>query len=125
MRSLFISRQLMEDCWSFTASNSSVVLKTKNYEAEVSWKYRTQEGLEWGLVNAVVPQAELERWYQEIFAISPSVISIARGSFHAASDFIKGIGSLGMQVIKLFYETEESKEGVESFLEERKPNFRK
>jgi 2-ketocyclohexanecarboxyl-CoA hydrolase len=92
-------------------------------------KYTAQQALEWGLVNAVVPQAELdqevEKWCQEIIALSPTAISIAKRSFNADSDAIKGIGSLGMQALKLFYETEESKEGVKAFLEKRKPNFRK
>ena len=92
-------------------------------------KYSAQQALEWGLVNAVVPQAELdhevEKWCQEIIALSPTAISIAKRSFNADSDAIKGIGSLGMQALKLFYETEESKEGVKAFLEKRKPNFRK
>jgi len=92
-------------------------------------KYTAQQALEWGLVNAVVPQAELDievdKWCQEIIALSPTAISIAKRSFNADSDAIKGIGSLGMQALKLFYETEESKEGVKAFLEKRKPNFRK
>jgi len=92
-------------------------------------KYTAQQALEWGLVNAVVPQAELDRevekWCQEIIALSPTAISIAKRSFNADSDAIKGIGSLGMQALKLFYETDESKEGVKAFLEKRKPNFRK
>jgi 2-ketocyclohexanecarboxyl-CoA hydrolase len=92
-------------------------------------KYSAQQALEWGLVNAVVPLAELDhevdQWCQEIIALSPTAISIAKRSFNADSDAIKGIGSLGMQALKLFYETEESKEGVKAFLEKRKPNFRK
>ncbi|BDW11802.1 1,4-dihydroxy-2-naphthoyl-CoA synthase [Polynucleobacter sp. SHI8] len=92
-------------------------------------KYSAQQALEWGLVNAVVPLVELDRevdqWCQEIIALSPTAISIAKRSFNADSDAIKGIGSLGMQALKLFYETDESKEGVKAFLEKRKPRFRK
>lgn len=91
-------------------------------------KYTAQQALEWGLVNAVVPMdqldQEVEKWAQEIMALSPTAISIAKRSFNADSDSIKGIGSLGMQTLKLFYESEESKEGVKAFLEKRKPRFR-
>jgi 2-ketocyclohexanecarboxyl-CoA hydrolase len=91
-------------------------------------KYNAQQALEWGLVNAVVPidqlDQEVEKWAQEILALSPTAISIAKRSFNADSDSIKGIGSLGMQTLKLFYESEESKEGVKAFLEKRKPRFR-
>jgi len=91
-------------------------------------KYSAKQALEWGLVNAVVPVEELDeevnKWCQEIIALSPTAISIAKRSFNADSDSIKGIGSLGMQVLKLFYESDESKEGVKAFLEKRKPNFR-
>ena len=91
-------------------------------------KYSAKQALEWGLVNAVVPAEELDeevnKWCQEIIALSPTAISIAKRSFNADSDSIKGIGSLGMQALKLFYESDESKEGVKAFLEKRKPNFR-
>ena len=91
-------------------------------------KYSAKQALEWGLVNAVVPAEELDeevnKWCQEIIALSPTAISIAKRSLNADSDSIKGIGSLGMQALKLFYESDESKEGVKAFLEKRKPNFR-
>jgi len=91
-------------------------------------KYSAKQALEWGLINAVVPAEELDeevnKWCQEIIALSPTAISIAKRSFNADSDSIKGIGSLGMQALKLFYESDESKEGVKAFLEKRKPNFR-
>lgn len=81
-----------------------------------------------GLVNAVVPadqlDAEVDKWCQEILALSPTAIAIAKRSFNADSDSIKGIGGLGMQALSLYYSTEESKEGVRAFMEKRKPNFR-
>lgn len=91
-------------------------------------RYSAQQALDWGLVNAVVPQealdAEVGRWCEEILALSPTALSIAKRSFNADSDAIKGIGALGMQTVKLFYATAESKEGVKAFLEKRQPRFR-
>ena len=92
-------------------------------------RYKAQQALEMGLVNAVVPAAELdaevERWCQEIMALSPTAIAIAKRSFNADSDNIRGIGGLGMQSLKMFYESAESKEGVAAFLEKRPAKFRK
>jgi 2-ketocyclohexanecarboxyl-CoA hydrolase len=52
-------------------------------------------------------------------------LAIAKRSFNAATEHIRGIGSLGMQALSLYYNTAESKEGVRAFLEKRKPDFRK
>jgi 2-ketocyclohexanecarboxyl-CoA hydrolase len=91
-------------------------------------RYSAQQALDMGLVNAVVPadqlDAEVDKWCQEILALSPTAIAIAKRSFNADSDSIKGIGGLGMQALSLYYSTEESKEGVRAFMEKRKPNFR-
>jgi 2-ketocyclohexanecarboxyl-CoA hydrolase len=91
-------------------------------------RYTAQQALAMGLVNAVVPLAELDaevdRWCQEILALSPTAIAIAKRSFNADSDSIRGIGGLGMQALALFYGTEESHEGVAAFREKRKPRFR-
>ena len=92
-------------------------------------RYTAAEALAMGLVNAVVPHeqldAEVARWCAEIMERSPTAISIAKRSFNADSENIRGIGSLGMQALKLYYATDESKEGVRAFNEKRKPNFRK
>ena len=92
-------------------------------------RYGAAEAAAMGLVNKVVPDdqldAEVEIWCREIMDRSPTAIAIAKRSFNADSDSIAGIGALGMQALKLFYETEESKEGVRAFNEKRKPDFRK
>ncbi len=92
-------------------------------------KYSAQEALEMGLCNVVVPHdqldAEIDRWCAEILQMSPTAIAIAKRSFNADTESIRGIGSLGLQALKLFYDTEESKEGVNAFMEKRKPEFRK
>jgi 2-ketocyclohexanecarboxyl-CoA hydrolase len=92
-------------------------------------RYTAHEAEAMGLVNKVVPDdqldAEVESWAAEIAERSPTAIAIAKRSFNADSDNIGGIGALGMQALKLYYESDESKEGVASFLEKRKPNFRK
>jgi 2-ketocyclohexanecarboxyl-CoA hydrolase len=92
-------------------------------------RYGAAEAATMGLVNKVVPDdqldAEVETWCREIMDRSPTAIAIAKRSFNADSDSIAGIGALGMQALKLYYETEESKEGVRAFNEKRKPQFRK
>src|SRR5437868_4638278 len=92
-------------------------------------RYSAQQALEMGLVNAVVPadqlDAEVERWCAEILALSPTAIAIAKRSFNADSDNIRGIGALGFEALALYYNSEESKEGTAAFLEKRRPDFRK
>jgi 2-ketocyclohexanecarboxyl-CoA hydrolase len=91
--------------------------------------YSAAEALAMGLCNAVVPHdqldAEVERWCQEILSKSPTAIAIAKRSFNADTEHIRGISSMGMQALALFYGTEESKEGVAAFKEKRPPDFRR
>ena len=91
--------------------------------------YSAQEALAMGLVNKVVPadqlDAEVDAWAREIADRSPTAIAIAKRSFNADSDSIQGIGALGMQALKLYYDSDESREGVSSFLEKCKPDFRR
>ncbi len=91
-------------------------------------RYTAAEAEKMGLVNAVVPHdqldAEVEKWCAEILEKSPTAISIAKKSFNLDSESIRGISTMGMQALKLYYETEESREGVKAFNEKRKPDFR-
>jgi 2-ketocyclohexanecarboxyl-CoA hydrolase len=92
-------------------------------------RYSAQEALQMGLVNAVVPHDKLDdevaRWCAEIMEKSPTAIAIAKRSFNADSENIRGIGNMGMQALSMYYATDESKEGVKAFNEKRKPDFRK
>lgn len=92
-------------------------------------RYTANEALAIGLINKVVPpdelDAEIGRWCAEILERSPTAIAIAKHSFNADSDNIRGIAAIWMQALSLYYQTEESREGVRAFTEKRKPNFRR
>ncbi|MGD0641607.1 MAG: enoyl-CoA hydratase-related protein [Roseiarcus sp.] len=92
-------------------------------------RYTAKEALEMGLVNAVVPDAgldaEVDRWCADLLERSPTAIAIAKRSFNADTESIRGIDGLGMMALSLYYDTEESKEGVRAFKEKRKPDFRR
>jgi 2-ketocyclohexanecarboxyl-CoA hydrolase len=90
-------------------------------------RYSAQEALAMGLANAVVPDdeldAEVDRWCEELKMRSPTAIAIAKRSFNADSESIRGGGSLGLQALSLYYETDESREGVTALREKRDPDF--
>lgn len=92
-------------------------------------RYTAQEALQMGLVNAVVPQdqldAEVKKWCDEIVEKSPTAIALAKKSFNVDTEMIRGMGGLAMHALKLYYETPESAEGGNAFREKRKPEFRK
>ena len=90
-------------------------------------QYSAADALAMGLVNAVVPadrlMEEARSWAREMLAFSPTALKLAKASFNADSDHIKGIGGLGMSAVALYYGTEEALEGKNAFLERRKPDF--
>jgi 2-ketocyclohexanecarboxyl-CoA hydrolase len=92
-------------------------------------RYTAAEAYEMGLVNKVVPDdrldAEVEAWCREIAARSPTALAIAKRSFNADSENIRGIGGLGFTGLALYYGTEESQEGVAALQAKRDPDFRK
>ena len=92
-------------------------------------RYKAQEAYEMGLVNKVVPHDELDTevdiWCAELLLRSPTALAIAKRSLNAATEHMRGITNLGMQALQLYYETPESKEGVDAFNEKRDPEFRK
>ena len=92
-------------------------------------RYSAEEALNMGLVNAVFPDDELDvkvdEWCAEINTKSPTAIAIAKRSFNADTEHIRGIGMLGFQALKQYYVTDEAKEGGNAFREKRTPEFRK
>lgn len=92
-------------------------------------RYTAREALAMGMVNAVVPHEELDaevrKWCEEILEKSPTAIAFAKRSFNVDSEMIRGLSSMAMQGLKLYYQSEESAEGGNAFREKRKPEFRK
>ncbi len=92
-------------------------------------RYSATEAAGMGLVNKVVPHdqldAEVDQWCREINMMSPTALIIAKRSFNADTESIRGISFMGIQTVKHYYQTEESKEGVRAFNEKRKPDFKK
>ncbi len=83
----------------------------------------------WGLVNRVVPLAELRdevrRWADEMLAKSPTALRVLKHSFNADSESIAGLGAMAFDSLELFVRTPEAREGVTAFNEGRAPDFRK
>ena len=90
-------------------------------------RYTAAQALEMGLINAVVPVADLERetvaWCREMLALSPFALRLMKASFHAAEDGYAGIQQLAHDANLLFYASAEAREGREAFKAKRSPDF--
>lgn len=92
-------------------------------------QYDAKTALEWGLVNAVVPLAELEKetvkWAKEMLQHSPLSLRLLKASFNASDDGLAGIQQLAGDATLLYYMSEEAQEGRNAYKEKRKPDFGK
>jgi naphthoate synthase len=92
-------------------------------------QYNAQEAFQMGLVNTVVPLAQLEeesiKWAKEILEKSPIALRFLKASFNADTDGQAGLQQLAGDATMLFYMTEEGKEGHRAYLDKRKPDFSK
>lgn len=92
-------------------------------------RYTARQMLDWGLVNAVVPQAELDaevrRWCDELLALSPTCLTTVKTSFrlHAQHYLDTNVADVVERVQPHYFETGEQLEGANAFLEKRKPDF--
>jgi naphthoate synthase len=90
-------------------------------------QYDAQTAYDWGLVNEVVPLAELEAetvaWCRRILTLSPLALRMLKGGFNAADDGLAGIQQLAGDATMLFYMSEEGQEGRNAFVEHREPDF--
>ena len=90
-------------------------------------QYDAKEALEMGLVNTVVPVAELEAetvsWAREMLRHSPMALRLLKAGLNAADDGLAGVQQLAGDATLLFYLTEEGQEGRNAFQEKRPPDF--
>ena len=91
--------------------------------------YNAEKALDWGLVNKVVKQSNLEQetvvWCREILEKSPLALRMIKGALNADCDGQAGLQQLAGDATMLFYMTEEAQEGRDAFKEKRTPNFKK
>src|SRR5436309_12485041 len=90
-------------------------------------RYDAETAERWGLVNKVVPAAELRaevrHWADEILALSPSALRFLKQSFNADTEHVAGLGQLAFSGLGAFLESDEAQEGVRAFAEKRPPDF--
>src|SRR5512132_1370183 len=92
-------------------------------------QYDADEALEMGLVNTVVPLADLERvtvdWCRRILEHSPLALRMLKAGLNADTDGLAGVQQLAGDATLLYYMTEEAQEGRNAFREKRRPDFAK
>jgi naphthoate synthase len=92
-------------------------------------QYNAKEALEMGLINAIVPVAELEaegvKWAREILEKSPLAIRCLKSAFNAELDGQAGIQELAGNATLLYYMSEEAKEFHGAQREKRRPDAAK
>jgi naphthoate synthase len=90
-------------------------------------QYDADTALDWGLVNAVVPLAELEtttiEWCRELLEKSPLALRLLKAGANAGLDGLAGVQQLAGDATLLYYMSEEAQEGRDAFTEKRAPDF--
>lgn len=90
-------------------------------------QYGAAEALDMGLVNKVVPLADLETegvaWAEEILQMSPTAIRFLKSAFLVATDGLAGLQEFAGNATGLYYTTDEAHEGSTAFLEKREPDY--
>lgn len=90
-------------------------------------QYDAQQALDMGLVNHVVPLADLEtetlKWCREMMQHSPLALRCLKTALNADCDGQIGLLDLAGNATLLYYMTEEAQEGRQAFIEKRKPDF--
>jgi naphthoate synthase len=126
-------KQTDADVGSFDAGYGSAYLARQTgqkFAREIFFlgaEYDAQRAYEMGVVNKVVPHAELESegiaWAKEILGKSPTAIRMLKYAFNAVDDGLVGQQLFAGEATRLAYGTQEATEGKEAFLEKRKPDW--
>lgn len=89
--------------------------------------YSADEAAAMGMVNAVVPHAELEstalEWGRLINSKSPTAMRMLKFGFNLADDGLVGQQIFAGEATRLAYGTEEAREGRDAFVEKREKDY--
>ena len=126
-------KQTDADVGSFDAGYGSAYLARQvgqKFAREIFFlaqEYSAQRAYEMGVVNAVVPHAELEvkgvEWAKEILSKSPQSIRLLKYGMNMIDDGLVGQQLFAGEATRMAYGTDEAIEGKTSFLEKRAPDW--
>jgi naphthoate synthase len=130
-----IFKQTDPDVASFDAGYGSALLARQVGQKKarelflVGLDYRAEDGARMGMVNAVVPHAQLEDfaldWARRITAKSPTAVRMLKYAFNMIDDGLVGQQLFAGEATRLAYGTAEAAEGRDAFLEKRPPDYRR
>ena len=91
--------------------------------------FPAEEAVKIGLINKVVPKADLRRateeWCQQMKGYSGQTLRATKKSLNFESDELYASWQQGMELLAEIWGSDESLEGMNAFLEKRKPDFHK
>jgi dihydroxynaphthoic acid synthetase len=92
-------------------------------------RFNAKEAVEIGLINKCVPKSELLKetlaWCERIKTLSPQTLRMTKKSLNFESDLLYASWQHGMELLAHVWGSEESLEGMNAFLQGRKPDFQK
>jgi len=90
-------------------------------------EYSAADAERWGVVNEVVPHADLEgtalEYAKTIASKSPQAIRMLKYAFNLADDGLAGQQVFAGEATRMAYMTDEAQEGRDAFLEHREPDW--
>lgn len=90
-------------------------------------KYNAEQALEMGLINTLVPldqlEAEVDKWCEEMLALSPGCLEVLKASFDQEMDGYKESCINSAAMFPDWFDMPEGKEGGAAFMEKRAPKF--
>jgi naphthoate synthase len=130
-----VFKQTDPDVASFDAGYGSALLARQVGQKKarelflVGLDYSAEDAERMGMVNAVVPHAELEEfaldWARRITTKSPTAVRMLKYAFNMIDDGMVGQQLFAGEATRLAYGTEEAAEGRDAFLEKRPPDYRR
>ena len=91
--------------------------------------FKAEEAIQVGMINKVVPLSELrkatEEWCEQLKGYSSQTLRATKKSLNHESDDLYASWQHGMELLAHIWGSEESLEGMQAFLDKRKPDFQK
>src|SRR5215210_6803139 len=113
--------------WAAGGGHSLHVVSDLTLASAEHARFKQTDADRMGMVNRVVPHAELERtaldWGRRIVAKSPTAQRMLKYSFNLIDDGLVGQQLFAGETTRLAYMAEEAVEGRDAFLEKRDPDF--